>query len=278
MTASEILGTVTGHKVIDRLPPDEKLAVFQMARTQGNQGMAQVREAMKQRLLDTSAAYERGLDAPNPPSRSELITVFGQFDGEKAAGDLDLSRTFGQDVRSVQNMPGTQQATLLAARAPVPGEGFAMAEKRHEGLARAVDAVQKERAQDPALAVMRNSPQVQNAYRTYAGAQGDGMTAAAQAYAAATLAEQQRIEVRNPQVLTKDMVDSIAKKFAEPPAQGENVANVMRGMVGQWGRYWPAVAQQLKGKIPPEAEVIGLGVTPEAEAALAEAVKLKPEP
>jgi hypothetical protein len=191
------------------------------------------------------------------------------------AGDLALSRSFGQDVRSVQNLPGTQQAALLASRAPVPGEGFAMAEKRHEALARAVDAVQKERQQDPALSVMRNSPQVQAAYRTYAAQGTDDRLRAS--LRRATLAEQQRLEVRNPQVLTKDMVDSIAKKFAEPPAQGENLSNVMRGMVDQWGRYWPMVGQQLKGKIPPEAEVIGLGVTPEAEAVLSDAIKMKPE-
>jgi hypothetical protein len=63
------------------------------------------------------------------------------------------------------------------------------------------------------------------------------------------------------------MVDSIAKRFAEPPAQGENVANVMRGMVDQWGRYWPQVGAAVEGQdLPPEAVVIGLGVTPEAEA------------
>lgn len=276
MSASDVLGVVTGNAVIDRLPPDQKLGVFQLARTQSNQGMSQLREAMKQRVVDTSAAFERGLDAPNAPNRAELIATFGQLDGEKVAGDLDLARRFGQDVRSVQNLPSTQQAALLATRTPAPGEGFDVAQRRHDMLARAIDNVQKERQQDPALSVMRNSPQVQAAYQTFAKGEADP-AAAAQAYASASLAEQQRLEVRNPQVLTKDMVDSIAKRFAEPPAQGENVASVMRGMVDQWGRYWPQVGAQLKKSLPSEAVVIGLGVKPEAEALLAEAVRMKPE-
>lgn len=279
MSATDILNVVTGNAVIDRLPGDQKLAVFQLARTQANQGNTQARHAMTGRVQDTAAAYDRGLDAPNPPSRQELIATFGQFDGEKLAGDLDLSRKYGADVRSVQNLSATQQAALLATRQPLPGEGFAIAEKRHEMLTKAVDAVRKEREQDPALSVVRNAPPVQAAYQAYAQSGNDPVkqSAAAQAYAAATLAEQQRLEVSNPQVLTKEMVDAVAKRFAQPPAEGENVANVMRGMVEQWGKYWPAVGRQLKGKLPPEAEVIGLGVTPEAEQLLAETSKMKPE-
>lgn len=280
MTAGDALTVVTGNPVIDRLPPDQKIGVFHMARTQANQGAQQAREALKARLVDTVSAYERGLDSPNPPSSTELISVFGQFDGERMSAELALSRQFGQDVRSVQNLPSTQQAALLATRAPVPGDGFAVSEKRHEALARAIDVVAKERAQDPALSVLRNAPQVQASYQTLMQKLQQGgpdATGAAQAYAAASLAEQQRLEVQNPQILTKDMVDSIAKRFAEPAKNGENVANVMRGMVEQWGRFWPAVGKQLGNKIPPEATVIGLGVTPEAEAILAEASKLKPE-
>lgn len=279
MSAAEILNVVTGDPVIDRLPGDQKLAVFQLARTQANQGNSQLRHAMTGRVQDTTAAYERGLDAPNPPSRQELIAVFGQFDGERVAGDMDVARQFGKDVVSVRSLSATQQSALLATRQPLPGDGFAIAEKRHEMLARAIDAVRKERDQDPALSVMRNAPQVQAAYQAYASSGNDpvAQSAAAQAYAAASIAEQQRLQVANPQVLSKDMVDGIAKRFAQPPAQGENVANVMRGMVDQWGKYWPAVGKQLAGKIPPEAEVIGLGVTPQAEQILAETSKLKPE-
>lgn len=279
MTASDAINVVTGNQVIDRLPADQKIAVFQTARSQANQGAVQAREALRGRVTDTTAAFERGLDAPNPPSRTELITAFGQFDGERIAGEIDTAREFGKDVRSVQSLPATQQAALLASRAPEPGDGFANAQRRHEALARAIDNVAKERAQDPALSVLRNSPQVQSAYKAFVDrlASGQDEAAGAQAYATATLAEQQRLEVSNPQVLTKDMVDQIAKRFAAPPANGENVSSVMSGMVEQWGRYWPQVGAQLKGKVPPEATVIGLGVTPEAESILAEASKLKPE-
>lgn len=279
LTAADALRMATGNPVIDRLPPDQKIGVFQLARTQASQGAAQAREALKGRYVDTVAAYERGLDSPNPPTESELITVFGQFDGTKMAGDLAVARQFGQDVRSVQNLSVTEQVALLASRTPRPGDGFAASQARHEALARAIDTVAKERQQDPAQAVLRNAPQVQQAYRSLVErlTSGQDIAGAAQAYAAATLAEQQRLEISSPQILTKDMVESIAKRFAEPPKQGENVANVMRGIVDQWGKYWPAVGKQLGKVIPPEATVIGLGVTPEAEQLLAETSRMKPE-
>lgn len=281
MTASDALAVQTGNPVIDRLPPDQKINVFHIARTQANQGVQQAREALRSRYSDTVAAFERGMDSPNPPSRTELIQAFGQFDGEKLAADMDLARQFGQDVRSVQNLSATQQAALLATRRPTPGAGFEVATKRHEMLTRAVEKVAQERSADSALAVLRNAPQVQAAYQNFTAAMTGGdptkLSAAAQAYATATLAEQQRLEVSNPTILTKEMVESIAARFAAPPAAGENVANVMRGMVEQWGRYWPQIQRQLGNKVPPEASVIGLGVSPEMEALLAEASKLKPE-
>lgn len=281
LTATDALSIVTGNPVIDRLPPDQKIDVLHRAKTIANQGMSQARESLKGRYTDTVAAYTRGQDSPNPPTESELIMTFGQFDGAKMAGDLALARSFGNDVKSVQNRSATEQAALLAARTPVPGEGYAAAVQRHDALSKAIDTVQRGREQDPALSIMQNSAQVQTAYRSFieslSGGDATQTQAAAKAYAVATLAEQQRLEIRNPQILTKDMVDSIAKRFAEPPKEGENVANIMRGMVDQWGKYWPAVSRQLGSKIPPEATVIGLGISPEAEGVLAEAAKLKPE-
>lgn len=281
VTPAEALRLQTGNAVIDALPPDQKLNVLQLARTQANQGSSQARHALQTRVEDTAAAYERGMDAPNPPSPTELITVFGQFDGERIASKLAVSRQFGQDVQSVQMLPASQQAALIAARQPVPGEGFADAEKRHEQLVKAVDAVARQREQDPSLAVLRSSPQVQASYRAFVDALGNqdptSRAAASQAFAASTLAEQQRLEIRNPQVLSKDMVDSISKRFAEPAKDGQGVASIMRGIVDDWGRYWPQVGKQLSKSLPPGAVVIGLGIKPEAEAILGEALKLKPE-
>ena len=279
LTAAEALTVTTGNPVVDRLPADQRLAVFQKARELANQGTAQAREVLRQRVQDSTAAYERGQEPPNPPTQAELITNFGQADGERISSDLARARLFGSDVRSVQNLSATQQAALLASRTPRPGDGYADAVRRHEQLARAIDSVAKERNTNPALSVVRNSPQVQAAYKTLADslASGQDLPAVSQAYAGATLAEQRRLEIANPQILSTEMVDSIAKRFAAPPAAGESTASVMRGMVEQWGRYWPQIGAQLKGKIPPEATVIGLGVTPSAETLLDEAIKLKPE-
>lgn len=248
-----------------------------------DQAMAQIREALRLKVTDTTAAYERGVDVPDAPSRSELLTAFGELQGTRIADELERSRQFGQDVRKVQGLSASQQKAFLAARTPQSGDGFADAARRHDQLVSAVKSVQEEREKDPALFTVQTSSAVRSAYNRMASVTADPTgtpktrAAAAQAYAQATIAEQTRLEIRDPQILPKAMVDSIAKTFAAQPVQGQNVASVMRGMVDQWGRYWPLVQKQIGNRLPPEATVVGLGVTPEAEALLAEAAQLKPE-
>lgn len=277
MTSAEAVKVKTGNEVIDRLPADQKLYVLQLARTQAHQQMALLRDGLRQRVMDTTAAYERGLDAPNAPSRSELVAAFGPEDGGKIVRELAVSRQFGKDVLSLSSLPASQQAELLKRREPQPGEGFANAVHRQEQLQRAAEVVQKQREQDPALATLQTSAQVKSAYEAYANAQGPDRVSAAQAYAAASLAEQLRLEIRNPQVLTKDQVDTIGRQFAAPLPQGQSLGNVMRGMTEQWGRYWPLVGKQLAKTLPPDAFVIGLGVKPEAEEILSDVARMKPE-
>lgn len=283
MTATDVLTTRTGNPTIDNLPGDQKIQVFQLARTQANQGIAQAREVLKGRVLDTAAALERGMDAPNRPTPSELITVFGQYEGMKIDQELGNAQAFGNDIRTVGTLPLSQQAVLLAARAPQPGEGFATAQKRQEQLGKAIELVNKDREQDPSLAVLRTSQAVQAAFKDLSKlmssktADPAERAQASQAYAAASLAEQQRLEITNQQILPKSMVDAIAKQFATPPGEGADAASVMRGMVEQWGKYWPMVGKQLAKGIPAGAVVIGLGVKPEAEQLIAEALKMKPE-
>jgi hypothetical protein len=283
--------------VFDRLPGDQKLKVLHLAKTEASQRMAQTREGLNHRMTDAVAALERGLPAPRAPTEDELRFAYGEEGGAQRARHLAAARGFGEDYTRIASMSRAEQDALLQQRRPNSARpGFAEEQRRFEQLASVVDRVRREQEQDPATYVLQQSParakslkagdsptNVKVAWEAFVQSQSDGqMTAAqrasaAQAYAESTIAEQKRLGISAPQILPKSMVDSIEKRFASPPQQGQNVANVMSGMVEQWGRYWPQVGAQLKGKIPPEATVIGLGVTPEAEQLLAEASKLKPE-
>lgn len=289
---------VTGNPVVDKLPPDQRMRVMDLARTQAEQGSAQLRQGLTIRANDAAAALERGQAAPNAPTFGELVSAFGDERGVQMARDLEKARQFGDAYVRVAGASRAGQQSILANLKPNENApGFAEGVRRYEQLAGVIDRVRKEQDQDPAGFVLTQSPARQRVMKGLDGAptdvrstfehftltQNDPKAApedkanAARAYAAATVAEQSRLGVQNPQILPKGMVDDIARRFAAPPAQGENPANVMRGMVDQWGPFWPAVGKQLKGKLPPEMEVIGLGVSPEAEAILAETSRLKPE-
>lgn len=280
---AEAATLLTGNPVVDALPPDWKLHVINTARTQSRQDQSQLRERLKYRVTDDLAAYERGATPPNPVSGSEIMLAYGQEEGARVMERLDAAQRFGQDVNEVATLPASQQAELLARRAPQPGEGFAEAARRHEQLVKAVESVQRAREQDPATFVLQNAPAVMQAYRAMAAAKEPAERAqAAQAYAAAVLAEQQRLEVRDPTILPKNYVAEIARRFYQPSSKegedaGVDPGSVMSGLVAEWGRFWPVVGKQLAKALPPGAVVLGLGVQPEAEQLIGEAMRLKPE-
>lgn len=280
----------------DRLPSDQKLKVLHLAKTQADQGLTQVRQGLTIRVQDATAALERGQAAPDAPTSTELVSAFGQERGAQLSRGLDAARTFGDAYVRVAGASREEQVAILTKMKPDENApGYAESVRRYEQLAGVIDRVRKEQDQDPAGFVLQQSPAKQrvlkgldtpdarSTYELFQTVQNDPRAApedkatAARSYAAATLAEQRRLGVQNPTILPKADVDSIVKRFNQPPAQGENQASVMRGLVDQWGPYWPAVGKQLKGRLPPEIEVMGLGVTPEAEQLLTETAKLKHE-
>lgn len=270
--------------LFDRLPADQKLKVLELAKTHAHQGMAQMRESLRYRTEDATAALERGQPAPNAPTSAELVTAFGPEHGTRITQQIEAARVFGDDVSQIALLPRSQQAALLTARQPKPeAPGYAEEQRRQDQFAGAIDRVRAQQDKDPALFVTKRAPIVQGAYQEWQAAMNNQATpvetraAAAQGYAQATIAEQHRLEIPNVAILPKEMVDEIARRFAAPPSDGMNTASVMRDMTNLWGPYWPTVGRQLKGVIPAAAVVIGLGVRPEAEQLISEAMKLKPE-
>jgi hypothetical protein len=275
VTPEQAMTMQTGNAVVDSLPADQKMHVIALARTQANQGLTQQREALRYRVTDAIAMYENGVVPPSAPSNDEILATFGQDHGARIVHQVAQAQQFGQDVQEVTKLPASEQMALLAKRAPVPGDGYEFDVKRQAQLAQAIDRVQKQREQDPAAFVLQNSPQVMDAYRAMANAKTpEERPAATQAYAASALAEQGRLEVTDPKILPKNYVDQVSKKFYAPEA---DAGSVMRGMVNDWGRFWPTVGKQLAKHIPPGAVVLGLGVQPEAEQLITEALRLKPE-
>ena len=273
----------TGDEVVDSLPLDQKMKVIEMAHTQANQDMAQVRQAVAGRQTDAVAALERGMQAPDAPQPQELILAYGPVVGTQKVYEQVQAKQFGEDVKLMGGMPASAQMKLLLDRQPKEGApGAQIAIQRHDQLAKAFADVQRQRAQDPVGVTLVGAPPVKAAFDNMQQVMGGNTSEAdkalaTQQFAAATLAEQARLEIPTQKIMTKGLIEQIATEFSKP--QQPNAANVMDGLANRWGKYYPQVIKELNDAkaIPPGAVTIGLGVKPEAAQILSEALTKKPE-
>lgn len=243
-----------GDTAFDMLPGDQKLRLLDYARTQAQQGMAQVRESLGFRVQDATEALERGLSVGDMPTPQELTQAYGAERGTRIAGSLDAARRFGSDVSRVATMSPAEQQDLLTTRKPQPGAGFAVEVGRHEELVRAVTQVNTARAKDPAAYTLQYAPAVSAAFKAMNDAPNDPQAVAA--YAQATVAEQKRLGIAEPVLLPKPMADAIARQFNDLSEGAQKPAQLIQQYGETWGRHWPQVYRQIAKEIGPSARVI----------------------
>lgn len=147
----EAAGTTasTGSAMLDSLPANQQMHVLQLARAQASQGMAEARENLRGKVQDSSAAYLTNGFAPNPPIEADFIRAYGQAEGVGKYRDFQNVATLGQTLQHVKTLPAKALTNLVESSKPVPGDGFAVRQHSYETLVRAVDQVQKARADDP---------------------------------------------------------------------------------------------------------------------------------
>ncbi|ABY97661.1 MULTISPECIES: hypothetical protein [Pseudomonas] len=149
------------------------------------------------------------------------------------------------------------QAKQYVDGSPSVGEGFKEDAQLYKHLVTVGAGLLKQQQKDPAAYVAQYSPAVRNAYAT---AQQAGTQEAYKAYADATIAEQRRLGVQSPKLLSDAAADQIAAGFNSQVAGGENAATLIEQQQEQWGSNFPLIAQQLGKKLPPEAQVIATGL------------------
>ena len=270
----------TGDEVVDSLPLDQKMKVIEMAHTQANQDMAQVRQAVAGRQTDAVAALERGMQAPDAPQPQELILAYGPVVGTQKVYEQVQAKQFGEDVKLLGSMPAADMGRLLIDRRPKEGTpGFAVQMQRYDSLVNAGNNVLKQRDQDPSAFVALNTTAVKttldNMQQVVNGKTSEADKAlASQQYAQSTLAEQARLGIAAPKILTKEMVSSIYAEFKKPQA---GPVGVIDGMANRWGPHWPQVFTEIKKEIPLSMLPVAMGVKPAAALALDELAKRKPD-
>ncbi|SNS15760.1 hypothetical protein [Pseudomonas segetis] len=233
------------------------------------------RAELSSRVSDASAAYLSGFDYENPPSQAEFIAGYGAEDGAKRYEQFVKAQGLGRAIQSIASASPEERQQIIndfnPAKDGVASAGFQQDAKLYGTLINAASRLGSEMQSDPAQYVAARSQIVKRA------AQGlsSGDPADADAYANATIAEQQRLGVASPKLLTDNQAASIAASFSNTTDGGDNAAKMIEQLQGQWGKHWPQVFSQLQGKLPGAALVIGTGVDQQTASTLARIAPIK---
>lgn len=243
---------------------------------EARQLQAIARQELSTRVQDAQAAYLSGFDYANAPSRGEFIAAMGVDKGNEAFNQFAKMQGVGTAIRGLASASPEERAQILDRYQPAPGgvagEGFRQDAHIYGVLLNSANRLLKQQQQDPAAYVSQYSPAVQQAYQV---AQQANTPEAWNAYAKASVAEQRRLGVEKPKLLSDDAAAQIASQFGETSDGGDNATKRIQSLQQQWGKNWPTVFSQLQDKLPGAALVIGTGVDAQTSNLLARVAPLK---
>jgi hypothetical protein len=260
--------------MVDLIPSDRRADMLRRAEQQLKQEQALNRAALSDRVQDASAAYLSGLKYEDPPTRAEFIGAYGQKEGEQRYNSFVKTQKLGADISYAAMATPQELATMLADRDPrkaVVGAGFAEDAQRFGALVNSVNAMQKEKQADPVTYLQKYDPKFKSLWESL------GQTGDYAGYARTMTAEQERLGVQDVKLLPDRYAQTIVSEFNKTAEGGENSADMIEQLAGQWGKNWPTVYKQLSKDLPPSALVIGSGVDRPTAERLARLAPLKTE-
>lgn len=234
------------------------------------------RMELSSRVQDASAAYSQGLDFDNPPSKVDFAAAYGPEKGAKEYDRFSKVQALAPAIREFATADPQERQAIMGKFQPAQdgtaGEGFKEDSQLYQHLTNVGVRLMKQQQDDPAAYVAKYSPTVQQAF---AAAQQDGTPEAYQAYARTTLAEQQRLGVRQPKLLPDAAADQLAANFNNQINGGENAATMIEQQQELWGKDFPTVLQQMGSKLPAEAQVIATGLPKDVAERMASVAAIK---
>lgn len=243
--------TPADNPVLANLPFETRIQVFNQAKTQQSQNMAMARAQLDTHLQDAQSMAVDGKTDPTPLNLDDLVRAYGPLEAPARYRQYQDGQQMALDVANLKGMPSQDIADMVRSRAPTAGPGYASADRDHQILQAAASRVIQQRESDPAAYAVANAPAVNTAQQAL---QANPSPQTAQAYAQASLAEQRRLGVSKPQVLTKQQAESITGQInANGGAQADQVIQQQAQL---WGDRWGDVFGQLKD-ITPVAKVLG---------------------
>lgn len=140
----------SGNFTIDQLKTADVVAMYNRAREEVSRGQVENRAAIQQRVNDDTATFKSGQTVDSPLTMGDFTRAYGDAQGMYRYGAYQAEQQYANAVQKVNTIPVSQQADLLAANQPTPGEqNFEVKQSNYEALARAVETVNQRRNTDP---------------------------------------------------------------------------------------------------------------------------------
>lgn len=246
--------------------PDRQARLYariNQAETQYSSTTKAEREGLTARLVDIQAALADGRAVAIP--ETDIRRLYPKVKADEIVGTLSEIQQQGYAMQSVALASPTEFAALLAGyddvgRAPGGTDaevqaGYATRAKSRDRLIQAWNRSREETKKDPAVYAGR-APAVQ------ALATQDAISApgGAEAYARATLGEQERLGVleADRRVLPKAVTAGLVQKIMEADPEKTPAALVMGEIAKTYGGMWPAVFRDMvRSGLPAGYKVLG---------------------
>jgi soluble lytic murein transglycosylase-like protein len=244
-----------------------------IAANQRNAGGSRELQTMRSDLHASLMATGQGKEIPV----QEYMRYFPPAVAERYYQEDKSVRELGNFGMTVRGMTPQQQESALGLP-PGPGQSsfvYDMYSKKQKMISDARAA----RDKDPPAYTATVSPLVQKSLANLNAAQKaaadnpsqenqDAVGSATRLYVVNSLAEQERLGVRVPQILTDVQAEELSRAL-NSPQQGENAALTMQRLAQQYGKYWMPVVGELskKNKLGDQALVMSAGISSAATAA-----------
>jgi hypothetical protein len=268
------------HPALGMLPFTRVDDIARVARTAIERGVSEIRVSLVDRARDVQAAVASGVPVSSADvagMQEQYAVAYGPIDGARRYHDeVGVPLLVGQGIGQLRTASPADRAAILASSKPTGVDGAADKKVIHDALLQANAIVEKKLTEDPAN-YAASTPHVAAALQALQGANGPGRAAAVEAYATATLAEQERLGAPSPRLLTSSQSDAVVKLFTD--SRPEGAADVVAGLEQEWGKRWPLVYKQLaqENKLTPAALVIPNMKDAGSKARMASVSAMKPD-
>lgn len=139
----------SGNPMVDALDTASTVDLYNLARAEVNRGQVSLQSSIAQRERDDTAAFRAGQGVAQPLTLADYTRAYGDREGMQRYGAYQADKQLGHDLQTVATLTPQQMQDLLAARAPAPGENFAIKQQDHTALQSAIAQTLKARQTDP---------------------------------------------------------------------------------------------------------------------------------